>query len=367
METLVLHEFHARLGGSFGRVEGGEVVSDYGDARSEYHALRRTAAVVDLSSRGRLVLLGADRQKMLNGQVTNNVKDLEVGKGCYAALVNAKARILTDLYVFALPQETLLDFEPGLTAQVTERLEKFIVSDDVQIVDAAPHYGLLSIQGPRVDRVVEALGMFEKLPAEPLAFVTTNDPELGVMYLMNQSRAGTRGFDLFVPTTSLEAAATRLMAAMADMGGRMAGWNALEITRIEAGLPRYGIDMDATNLAPEAGIESRAISYTKGCYSGQEVIARIRTYGQVAKALRGMELTCDAGALPARGTRLFKDGRDVGYLTSVTWSPTLEKSIALGYVRKEANQVSTRLDVGEPGSATSAGIVPLPFIGPLFA
>src|SRR5690606_19891412 len=124
------------------------------------------------------------------------------------------------------------------------------------------------------------------------------------------------GFDLFVPANSLGAVADKLIAAAKQMSGRASGWNALEVARIEAGIPRFGADMDETNLPPEAGLESRAISYSKGCYIGQEVIARIRTYGQVAKALRGLRLADDLKTLPTKGDKLLLGEKEVGYITS---------------------------------------------------
>src|SRR6058998_2886790 len=149
MNVLELHSFHAGLNARFTEVNGMEVVEHYGDPMAEHAALRDAAGLLDLSFRSRLCLLGADRQKFLNGQVTNNVKDLKVGEGCYAALVNAKGRMQSDLNIFVLEDEILLDVEPGYGAAVTQRLEKYIIADDVQVVDAAPHYGLLSVQGPK--------------------------------------------------------------------------------------------------------------------------------------------------------------------------------------------------------------------------
>ena len=144
-------------------------------------------------------------------------------------------------------------------------------------------------------------------------------------------------------------------------GGRACGWQALETARIEAGIPRFGVDMDETNLPPEAGIETRAISYTKGCYIGQEVIARIRTYGQVAKELRGLRLADNSKALPVRGDKLFKDGKDVGYVTSAVASPTFKANIALGYVRRECNQPGQTLDLGSAGGLSKVEVVTVPF------
>jgi folate-binding protein YgfZ len=361
MTSLALHKFHAALNATFTVVNGFEVVEHFGDWLAEHAALTKTAGVLDLSFRGRICLTGADRVRFLNGQVTNNVKDLRAGQGCHAALVNAKGKLQADLNIACLPEELLLDFEPGLTEMITQRLEKYIIADDVQVVDAAPHYGLLSVQGPKAETVIRSLGLPIEIPAQPMQIASSKDATLGEIYLLNHPRLETSGFDLFVPTASLGAVMDKLIAAAREVSGRAVGWRALEAARIEAGIPRFGVDMDETNLAPETGIASRAISYSKGCYIGQEVIARIRTYGQVAKALRGLRLADDLKQLPARGDKLFHAGKEAAYITSALTSPALGLNIALGYVRKEANQLGTKLTLLTAGAESAAEIVELPF------
>ncbi len=361
MTSLSLHELHEGLGARFTEVNGCEVVDDYGDTLAEYAALREAAAALDLSFRGRLCLTGADRVRFLNGQVTNNVKDLRAGEGCYAALVTAKGKLQSDLNIYSLPNELLLDFEPGLSAAVAERLEKFIIADDVQVVDAALYYGLLSVQGPKSESAVRSLALPTEVLGKPFQFATVKDETLGEIYLMNQPRLGTSGFDLYVPLASLGAVFDKLVASAKQAGGRACGWRALEIARIEAGIPRFGADMDESNLAPEAGIEERAISYSKGCYIGQEVIARIRTYGQVAKSLRGLHLADDLKSLPAKGDKLFHGEKEIGYITSATASPALKANVALGYVRREANEIGTELVLRTATEDSTVKIVELPF------
>ena len=363
MTSLKLRDLHRSLGASFVDRNGCEAVGSYGDFAREHRALVGACGGLDLSFRSRLVVLGADRQKVVNGQVTNNIKDLKPGEGCYAALVNAKARMLADVHVHALADELLLDLEPGLGSAVAERLTHFIVADDAQVVDASPHYGQLSLQGPRALRAVESLGWFPEVPAVPYRSALREHATLGRIYLMNQPRTGSKGFDVFVPTGTLREAAEALLEAARDQGGGPVGWEALETARIEAGIPRYLADMDETTLPPEAGLEERAISYTKGCYSGQEVIARIRTYGQVSKALRGLVIPGESESVPAPKTRLYKDGKDVGFLTSLTRSPRRGEVIALGYVRRECFGVGTEFRVGGADSPQSGRIVPLPFVG----
>src|SRR5205809_4959209 len=144
MEQLGLHEFHHGLGARFTTVNGAEVIADYGDALTEHSAVRQSAGVFDLSFRSRICLTGADRLRFLHGQVTNDVNRLRPGEGCYAALITAKGKMESDLNIHCLQDEVLLDFEPGLTETVSQRLDKYIIADDVQVVDVAPHYGLLS-------------------------------------------------------------------------------------------------------------------------------------------------------------------------------------------------------------------------------
>ena len=135
-------------------LNGVEVIGNYGDVQKEHRALWESAGVLDLSFRSRLCLAGADRVRFLHGQVTNDVKGLSVGEGCYAALITAKGKMQSDMNIYCLPDELLLDFEPGLTAGVSQRLEKYVIADDVQIIDVAPNYGLLSVQGPKAGSVI---------------------------------------------------------------------------------------------------------------------------------------------------------------------------------------------------------------------
>jgi folate-binding protein YgfZ len=385
MNPLSLHEFHHGLGAKFSELNGAEIVTDYSSWLAEHAALCETVGVIDLSFRSRICLTGADRVRFLHGQVTNDVKKLHVGEGCYAAITTAKGKMEGDLNIFALTDELLLDFEPGLTEKISQRLEKFIVADDVQIVAAAPHYGLLSVQGPQAADVINALGLFGwgERPREPLAPLTPDgssvasphqlpaktfdsikifDATLGEIYLVNNPRLGTGGFDLFVPNNSLGAVADKLIAAAKQIGGRAAGWTAFETERIKAGIPRFGADMDETNIPLECGIESRAIVYNKGCYIGQEVINRIHSVGHVTRELRALRLATTLESLPKKGDKLFHAGKEVGYVTSAVKSPALNALVALGYVRREANQIGNELTLRTAAGESGAKIVELPFV-----
>ena len=257
--------------------------------------------------------------------------------------------------------EDVRDFEPGLTGTVSRRLEEYLVADDVQVVNVAPLYGLLSVQGPKAEAVVRRLDLFQEIPANPFQFVRVADGTLGEIYLMNQPRLGSTGFDVFVPVNSLGAVAGKLIAAARSDGGRACGWPAFEITRIEAGIPRFGADMDESNLPLECGIEQRAVSYSKGCYIGQEVINRIHSIGHVNRELGGLRLADDLRALPVKGDKLLHAGKEVGYITSAVKSPALRANVALGYVRREANAAGTELVVASAEGNRPATVVALPF------
>ena len=381
---LPLREFHQSLGAHFTTLNGAEVVADFGDVLEEHKAVLETVGVMDLSFRSRICLTGVDRVRFLHGQATNDVKRLRVGEGCYAALVTAKGKMESDLNIHSLQDELLLDFEPGRTPSITARLEKYIVADDVQVVDVAPHYGLLSVQGPKADAFMEKPGLFGQLPAKPFQSVKISDATLGEIYVVNMPRlegragsprpaTGSRaddgaqetvrpiGFDLFVPTAGLGAVIDKLIAAAKEIGGRASGWTAFETARIEAGIPRFGTDMDETNIPLECGIETRAVSYSKGCYIGQEVINRIHTIGHVNRELRGLRFRDEPNALPVKGDKLFKDGKEVGYITSAVASPTYKANIALGYVRREANQINDELILRTDAGEWRTKVVELPF------
>ena len=343
-------------------MNGAEVVADYGDWLAEHSALTTSAGVVDLSFRSRLCLMGADRAQFLHGQVTNDVSAIGTQAGCYAALVSNKGRMQSDLNIWRLADEFLLDLEPGYGVAVQQRLEQFIVSDDVQLMDAAPHYGLLHIAGPQAGEVLTQFGLFPEWPAQELTFANVDEATFGRLYLMNLSRTGSHGFDLFVPVDSLRAVAEKLIAVTKTVGGRAYGWRALEAARIEAGIPRFGVDMDETNLPPETGIESRAMSYRKGCYIGQEVLNRLHTMGRVNRELRGLRLASEVTELPARGDKLMKADKEVGYITSAVFSPLLNANIALGYVRREWLTAGTELTLETKNGNSRAVVAELPFV-----
>ncbi len=361
MTKLSSHDIHAGWGAVFTALNGFEAVASYGEARAEYDCLRESAGVVDLGFRSRLCLLGADRKRFLHGQVTNDVNRLKPGEGRYAALVTAKGKMQSDLNIYCLQNELLLDFEPGLAVTVAERLQKYVIADDVEVVDAGPHYGMVAVAGPKAAEICRKSGFEAPESAIEFSIAPYDSPEWGEVYVARRALGGAPGYQFFAPTAGAGGLLTRLAGLARELGGRPCGWEAVERSRIESGIPRFGVDMDETNLAPEAGIEATAISYSKGCYIGQEIIARIRTYGQVAKRLRGLDLGMALDPAPKAGSKLLCQGKESGYLTSAVFSPRLGRWIGLGYVRRDADREGAAMEVASGDAMIPARIVPLPF------
>lgn len=364
--ALPLHDWHVSRGAIFEIHNQREQVAHYGDPGTEFGALGDSVALFDLSGRGRLCLLGSDRAAFLHGQVTNDVKGLKPGSGNHAALISARGKMESDLRVYALQDELLLDLEPGYDSPVAARLEKYVISEDVQIIDASPYYALLSLQGPEAANVLAEWAGDEKLlPASLHSMSAVEHEAQGKCYFAREDRLGAEGFDLYIPVPAIAEAANSLLEIVEEFGGCAAGSRAWEASRLMAGVPRYGADMDETTLPPEAGLENRAISYSKGCYIGQEIIARIRTYGQVAKVLRGLRLTGTGFPTDPVELKLVSGDREIGRVTSledrrVTGNNTPNRA-ALGYVRKEHKELGTRLEWICGELKGTAEVISLPF------
>ena len=321
---------------NFGKLNGVEIILDYGSPRPETKRLRDCVGVLDLSSRGRVCLLGEDRHRFLNGQVTNDVARLAEGDGCYTLITNRKGIVQGDAAIYRLPEEILLDLEPGTAKSLAMRFQKFIVADDVEVVDAAPHFGMLSIQGSLANPLLKSLDVAIALELKKIRRIVRKTIHgVGECYFAKHPRAGSDGYDVFVPREFLENLQTRLLDLALPLGGGLCGWNSLETLRIEAGIPRHPIDTSPAILAPELGREEQAIHYSKGCYIGQEVINRIRSVGRINRRLVGIVLDSGAGNLSGiNGALLNAEQKAVGFLTSAAYSDAVERTIGLAFVQR---------------------------------
>jgi folate-binding protein YgfZ len=331
----------------------------------DYEALAAKAGVLDdTEARGRLLVTGADRRRVLQGLLTNDIEALGPGAGCYAALLTPQGRMITDMRVLELGDACLLDLPAEPAPLVAGRLEESIFTEDVAVRDVTPEQAQFAVHGPEAfDVVARALAEagVDAPPAARLAALRDHD---GLrLALIGSHLVISRADDLGVPGVVLYAARehrARLWEALSGAGARPVSRQAAEALRVERGRPAFGADMDEHTIPLEAGIEARAISFTKGCYVGQEVIIRVlhRGHGRVARRLVRLELDA-AGpeALPPRGATLSLGDREVGRLTSVAWSPQ-RGGVALGYVHRDHATPGLELTWVDPtggaGAETSA-------------
>ncbi len=350
MARLALDEQHRALHAELMPVAGWELPRHYGDPLAEHHAVRQTAGVADLSARSLWRVTGPDRAKYLQGILTNDILALTPGSGCYAALLDVKGHLQADLRLYALDDALFLDLDPALTASIIPLLKRYIVVYKVTLEEATAEFIHLAMSGPKTADWLMAL-FGQSLPELPDYHSTTWEWRGHQMRIIRLSETGEIGVHLLIP----HAIGPTLWAALLDagrtVGGRPIGTEAMESLRIEAGIPKFGVDMDQTRFPAEAGIE-QAVSYTKGCYLGQETTMRIKTQGSLNRKLVG--LLIESPALPDPGEPLFSGDQKVGVLTSVLDSPTLKRKIAMGYLQKGFFAPGTTVTLTDQSHATVA-------------
>jgi folate-binding protein YgfZ len=324
---------------------------------SAYEAARRRAAFVNRSDRGRIVVSGEDRRSYLQGLLTNDVAALTAGQGCYAAYLTAQGRMIADLHVYELGDVVLLTTAGDVKDTVMARLDQFIFGEDVQLGDVTSSFAQIAVVGPAASHAVASV--IDGADAAALAAL----PEHGnrraqfagsPAIVARVSDTGEPGFDLFVESRRAGA----LEAALAAAEVPPLDASTADAIRIESGVAAFHRDMDEDTIPLEAGIESRAISFTKGCYVGQEVIIRVmhRGHGRVARKLVG--IVFEGSQVPVPGVPVHAGEREIGRVTSSALSPSLRKPIALGYLHRDFVEPGTAVAVGGVGGTVAA----LPFV-----
>jgi folate-binding protein YgfZ len=322
-----------------------------------YAALRRGAALVDRSAVARIALAGADRRSLLHGLLTNDIEALASGAGCYAAWLTPHGRMITDVIVLELGDRVLLTVPDRARAPVLAKLDASIFTEDVTVEDVTGAIDQIGVDGPQSAATIASVFAPECRPLPLYGNSRWSFRESSVI-VARTDLLGVHGYDLFVERVG----AAALRDALGAAGAAHADREATDAVRVESGRPLFGADMDEETIPLEAGIEDRAISFTKGCYVGQEIIVRVlhRGGGRVARRLVGLTFdTVRPEALPPAGTPLSAGGREVGRLTSVVRSPALGRPIALGYVARDLAEPGTKVDVAGDGAAV---VTRLPFV-----
>ena len=317
--------------------------------------MRHGAGLIERPAAGRILLTGADRRSYLQGLLTNDIEALTPGTGCYAAMLTAQGRMMTDMRVLELGDAVLLSLPLHVTAAIREHLDRFIFSEDVQVEDVTASRAEIGIYGPTAADLLVKIGAEGDVPSR--VFAITRVRMVGVeSVLIGSDEPGVPGYDVLIDAGDAEP----VIAALLASGAVRVSEADAETVRIESGRPRFGVDMDTDTIPLEAGLEERAISRSKGCYVGQEVIVRVQDRGQGRVAKRLVGLTFDAGAsVPAAGSRILSGEREIGRVTSATWSPALSRPIALGYAHRDFVEPHTPVAVdGRAGVVAALPFVP---------
>lgn len=370
MKITPLYPLHEQLGAAFEKKHlDWNIATEFTDAISEHHAVRNSVGIADVSYRGRYRLIGEDRAKFLHRIISNDVENLSIGQGTYATILTHRGKIIADMNISALEDAISIDTAPETTESLFKELDKYIITDDVELSDVTAETGAIAVHGPQSTALVQSvldINELATLAERHNCFREADALFKSAIVCVRTGGTGEIGWTLY---TAVEALVPLWEALMTEGSGLLAvqpiGWNALESLRIEAGVPRYGSELTDSVIPLEAELE-HAIDFEKGCYIGQEIVARMKYRGHPNRLLRGIEIDANLTSQDCHkdyfGARVFSGNKEVGWVTSATFAPTLGKSVALGYVRMEVTEAGSRVRIETPKGPVDGTVVLLPFL-----
>ena len=302
-----------------------------------YRALREDAAWLDLSARGKTRVTGEDRARLLHAMTTQQIQKMELGDGGYAFFLNAQGRILGDVFAFCCEEYFLLDTEPETQQKLYEHIDRYIIADDVTLEDVTALTATIGIEGPRATAALERLGA-----PIPESDCTTRlwSAEGREWLIAKVSSTGTGGYRIFLPASQKDV----LISQLAAIKVPQATATDARTVRIEHGMPRYGEELSDRYLVQETG-QLQAVSFTKGCYLGQEIVERVRSRAQIHRVLKQLEIHTTVA--PAPESKLTSGETAAGEIVSSAFSPASGKVAAMAYVRVQFAEPGAELSVGE--------------------
>jgi len=327
-----LAAMHVAAGAKMGVWLGCALPDYFGDPAAEYRSARDTVALIDKSYRAYLSVTGPDRVRYLNAILTNNIKDLAANHGIVSLLLNPQGHILAEIETYAFADRLLCVSYAMIRERLIEWLDKYIIMDDVTLFDETPRYGTLALEGPKAAAVVKEVSRVDLTKFEELS---SHGGKAGSIpcWITKRSPGGVPGAEFLAESEKLPELWQVLLDEARWHDGAPMGYAALSATRLAQGVPWFGYDFGEKQIPHEAGLQDSHISYTKGCYTGQEIVERVRSRGQVNR--ERVRLAFSGDIVPEAGTVLTLDGKEVGYVTRAAriWDPT--RIIGMGYVRKE--------------------------------
>jgi len=347
-----LADYHVSQGATLGEYHGALVPARFGDPAAENQAVRKASGLFDFSFRAKFLAKGRDHARFLHRMLSNDVKKLSPGQGTYATFLTAQGHILADLLLYCAEDCFIIDTDADLRDKALTGLSRYIVGDKVEMAPLELY--ALAFQGPRARPLLEKTLHIELPAMQEFNHFPTNYAGHPVR-VVRASSTGEEGYEVWVGARGLEAVWGAACGQAPTYGTLPCGFEALESLRIEAGIPRYGQELAEDTMPLEAGLY-KALSFTKGCYIGQEIVERTRSRGHVNWKLVGLRV--DSVTPPIAGEKLTSEGKEIGEVTSACISPTLGKTLALAYVRREVSEPGAKLNL--PSGAT-AEVASLPF------
>jgi folate-binding protein YgfZ len=343
-----LSEMHRRDGTEMGALFGCSLPSSFGDWREEYRRLRESAGLVDKNYRAYLEFTGPDRARYLNAILTNDIKGLRENHGNVSLFLSPQGHIQAEIEAYALKEAIFCVSYAMIRERLIAALDKYIIMDDVTLTDRTGAFATLAVEGPKAAGIVATVSGIELSALEELE---TREAKVGGIpcRVSKRSPGGIAGAEFLAERAKAEELWIILAQAARSAGGGPAGYTALNTVRLENGTPWFGYDFGDKQIPHEAGLQESHISYTKGCYTGQEIVERVRSRGQVNRVR--VSLKFDAPGAPAVNSVLLAEGKEVGYVTRSGFSPALIAGIGMGYVRREKSAAGTRLGLSD-GTAT---------------
>ena len=336
-----LSSLHAAAGAKIGVWFGCAMPDDFGDPAAEYRNARDTVALIDKNYCAYLSFSGPDRVRYLNAILTNNIEDLRENHGIVSLLLNPQGHILAEIETYAFADRLLCVSYAMIRERLMEWLDKYIIMDDVTLADETSRFGTLALEGPKAATITQELSGIDVTQFDDLS---SHDAAVGSIpcRVSKRSAGGVAGAEFFTEIANLPALWQTLSDAARSCGGGPMGYAALSANRLAQGAPWFGYDFGEKQIPHEAGLQDSHISYTKGCYTGQEIVERVRSRGQVHR--RRVELLFSGNAVPEPDAPLTLEGKEVGTVTRAAriWDPT--RILGMGYVRKEAAAPGTALE-----------------------
>ncbi|MGA2904451.1 MAG: glycine cleavage T C-terminal barrel domain-containing protein [Candidatus Korobacteraceae bacterium] len=349
MTVATLQDKLTASGARLGSYRGAETPAGFGDVGAEFKALLDGCAIFDMSWQAKLIFSGRDRVRWLNGMVTNNIRDLALGHGVYSFILTPQGHNQGDLVAYNRGDYLLATTDREQAPKIVTLLQRYIIMDDVEIEDISDKLGAIGIAGPKAGETLSNIGI-DVVQLQPGQVIDTVWRDTGISVARN-THPQMDGYEIWLAGEN----ADRVWDALTSAGATPVGSDALEMYRIARGVPRYGIDLRERDLAQETG-QQHALSFTKGCYIGQEIVERIRARGNVHRTFIGFEVQ---GGPPQPGTKVRANDKDVGEITSAARVPfpSGERTLALGYLRREVATPGAVVQIG----GQSATVRTLPF------